>query len=70
MAKKKSSTNVVHTASEGHVIVKVLKPYHGMTRELKKGDIIEIPERQMKSRLVTKGFVELYTKGDVKPLHR
>lgn len=65
-----ATKDVAHTASEGHVIVEVLKPYQGMTKELVKGDIIEIPERQMKSRLVKGGFIKAYDKGDKKPMHR
>lgn len=60
------------TASENHVIVQVLKDYQGMTRELKKGDIIEVPERQAKPgcRNLKDGLYKLYTKGDKKPMHR
>jgi hypothetical protein len=61
-----------YKASPGHVIVEVLKPHAGMTRELTKGDIIEIPERQAgkRSRGMREGLYKLYTKGDKKPMHR
>jgi len=61
---------VKHTASPGHVIVQVLKPFVGMKGEHKKGDIIEVPERQAKGRMVAKGYIKPYTAGDKKPAHR
>ena len=59
-------------ASAGYVIVQVLKDYPGMTKDLKKNDIIEVPERQVApwNSLIKRGYVKLYTKGDKKPMHR
>lgn len=59
-----------YKASEGHVIVEVLKPFQGMKGSHKKGDIIEVPDRQLKGRLAAKGYIKAYTKGDKKPSHR
>lgn len=62
----------VYKASPGHVIVEVMKDHPGMSGDLKKGDIIEIPDRQAgkRSRSMREGLYKLYTKGDKKPKHR
>ena len=72
MTTTEKKPNKVYKALDGYVIVEVLKPHHGMTKELKKGDIIEIPERQAgkRSRNMREGLYKFYTKGDKKPMHR
>lgn len=76
MAKKKKKTTAAPkgkiTASPGMVIVEVLKAYTGLSRELKKGDIIEVPERLTRdsARVIKQGFIKAYDKGDKKPLSR
>ena len=55
--------------SEGHVKAEVLKPFMGMKEAHKKGDIIEVPERQLKGRLARKGYIKKYT-GTKPAAHR
>lgn len=67
MTKKTKKGGAKYVAAPGFVIVRVLKDYHGQKRPIKKGEILEIPERKFRGRMMAKGYYELYEKGDKKP---